>query len=331
MPPPVCKASFSNHVKKIKEASDKAAEADMSQAASELRQLMMEEDPSISEDSPIEVCVSYHGTWSKRGFSTNHGIGIVISMDTSKVLDKLELCKICNSCSKHAQDDHSTQEYKDWYAKHKASGTCQKNYDGSSPSMETHIAGVLWRCSISKHNLIYKRMVCDGDSKSYNEVRNTYGDNNLVEKVDCIGHVGKRMFRALENIKKSHTGRLSDGKFIGGGGGRLTSGPNGVITCMSQLYRNTKKVTISDEELVKSGVTKMQNAILAVLYHSIKLSDDAVRHQYCQESTPDTPSWCEFKRDGNMDNKHHHLDPVFLDLLNRNLKDCQPLNFSNAA
>ena len=46
-------------------------------------------------------------------------------------------------------------------------------------------------------------MVCDGDSKSYNEVRNTYGDNNLVEKVDCIGHVGKRMFRALENIKKA--------------------------------------------------------------------------------------------------------------------------------
>ena len=173
--------------------------------------------------------------------------------------------------------------------------------------------------SISKHNLIYKRMVCDGDSKSYNEVRNTYGDNNLVEKVDCTGHVRKRMFRALENIKKSHKGRLSDGKFIGGGGGRLTSGPNGVITRMSQLYRNairqnTKKVTIS-EESVKSGVTKMQNAILAVLYHSIKLSDDAVRHQYCPESTPDTPSWFEFKRDGNMDNKHHHLDPLFLDLL----------------
>ena len=65
-----------------------------------------------------------------------------------------------------------------------------------------------------------------------------YGADNPVEKLDCIGHVGKRMFHALENIKKSNKGKLSDGRYVGGGKGRLTSGPNGAISCLSELYRN---------------------------------------------------------------------------------------------
>lgn len=68
-------------------------------------------------------------------------------------------------------------------------------------------------------------MVCDGDSKAHADMKSTYGDN--VIKLDCIGHVGKRMYRNLENVNKPNKGKLGDGKFIGGGSGRMTSGPKG--------------------------------------------------------------------------------------------------------
>ena len=62
----------------------------------------------------------------------------------------------------------------------------------------------------------------------------------------------------------------------------------------------------------KDAVDKMKKAVMASLYHSIMLKDDKVRHQFCPSG--DT-SWCKFKRLGNMENAPHHLEPVFLDIL----------------
>ena len=55
----------------------------------------------------------------------------------------------------------------------------------------------------------------------------------------------------------------------------------------------------------------MQNDIMAVLYHSCNVSEKT-RHQYCPSGKD---SWCQFKRTGRFENKDHHLDPVFLELL----------------
>lgn len=111
----------------------------MHQAAEELRSLMMEENNSLKADDNIEVCVSFDGTWSKRGFTANHGIGVVISMDTGKVLDRITLSKLCGPCSKQDQAD---ENFEAWYDNHKP--VCQKNYTGSSPGMETYAAHVMW-------------------------------------------------------------------------------------------------------------------------------------------------------------------------------------------
>ena len=46
--------------------------------------------------------------------------------------------------------------------------------------------------SIDRHNLRYKWMVCDGDSTAFNSVEHVYGETK-VEKLDCVGHVQKRM------------------------------------------------------------------------------------------------------------------------------------------
>ena len=103
-------------------------------------------------------------------------------------------------------------------------------------------------------------MICDGDSKSYSAIWNVYGvcdlcnkkeelhkspkeyekwqktkeykdwddthltgtaDCNRVIKLDCIGHVQKRLGKALYEFQKSAT-KLEDGKPVKGRQGRLT-------------------------------------------------------------------------------------------------------------
>ena len=64
----------------------------------------------------------------------------------------------------------------------------------------------------------------DGDAKSWSEVtkQNFYGDDHPVEKMDCVGHVQKRMGnRLLKWKKKATTFLLEDLKGVDGQG-RLT-------------------------------------------------------------------------------------------------------------
>lgn len=70
-------------------------------------------------------------------------------------------------------------------------------------------------------------------------------------------------------------------------------------------------MSLDNTQEVKLGVETMRRAILAVLYHEVKLADDAERHSYCPDSEE---SWCQFKRTKSMEDKPHHLDPIFLDL-----------------
>ena len=72
--------------------------------------------------------------------------------------------------------------------------------------------------------------------------------------------------------------------------------------------------TAKDHE---DAVDKMKKAVMASLYHSIMLKDDKVRH-HCS-ALQVIPPGAKFRRLGNMENAPHHLEPVFLDLL-------EPLN-----
>ena len=83
---------------------------------------------------------------------------------------------------------------------HEAKGQCDINFTGSSPAMEAEGAVVLWSRSVATHNLRYRWMVSDGDSKAFTSFKNTYKDCQ-VEKLDCVGHVQKRMGKHLMNLK----------------------------------------------------------------------------------------------------------------------------------
>ena len=81
-------------------------------------------------------------------------------------------------------------------------------------------AKIVWNRSIELHNIRYKWMISDGDSKAFSAIEDTY-DEVKVEKLDCVGHVQKRMGKNLLKLKNATKGKLADGKTVGGRG-RLT-------------------------------------------------------------------------------------------------------------
>ena len=121
----------------------------------------------------------------------------------------------------------------------------------------------------------------------------------------------RHCLRDLRDAWRGH--KLPDGKAISGKKNRLTK-------------VNIKKLQVNYGRAIRSNVAPdvktakdhkdaddmMKKAVMASLYHSIMSKDNKVRHQFCPSG--DT-SWCKFRRLGNMENAPHHLEPVFLDIL----------------
>ena len=84
---------------------------------------------------------------------------------------------------------------------------CSINFTGSAGAMEPLGTLELFQRSVS-HKLRYKYMISDGDSKTHSFLisESVYGSEpeNQVQKLDCIGHVQKRLGTALRNLK-THT------------------------------------------------------------------------------------------------------------------------------
>ena len=202
---------------------------------------------------------------------------------------------------------------------HKESGKCKCNFEGSSGAMEVEGALKMWNRSIQKHNLRYSFMVSDGDSKAFKAVSESqcYGENFTIEKMDCVGHVQKRMGKRLSNLKSITKGKLQDGKTIGGKG-RLT---DVTIKRIQRYYglairQNTCKSANPSEDERKLSVYQMKKNIMAILSHTVTRENPATQHSYC----PTGPeSWCAWQRDfasgtSTYDPKHC-LPAVFMDLL----------------
>ena len=217
--PCLSKPAYYQHVETILDALELEAQEDMRAAGQRLRVHILKEtgEDNATCDTAVDAAVTFDGTWAKRGFTSLTGVVFALSVDTGEVLDYHVLSKSCQKCTLKRGRCNSDEEFQEWRMEHIASNECHINFHGSSPAMETEGAKVLWNRSLERHNIRYN-WISDGDSKAFNAVEHTYGDNCKVIKLDCVGHVQKRMEKHLLNLKARTKGKLADGKPTGGHG-----------------------------------------------------------------------------------------------------------------
>ncbi|GFV62828.1 integrase catalytic domain-containing protein [Trichonephila clavipes] len=152
------------------------------------------------------------------------------------------------------------------------------------------LAGMLriFNRSEKLHNLKYSNYIGDGDTKTINALSENkpYGDDYLIQKIECVGHVQKRM------------GRLTDS----------------LIDKLAHYYGNAIRCN-------STSVKEMRKAIWAVWGHSCSTDDEPI-HWFCP-TNPNT--WCKYNAaNNNLQNYKHKpsvakavqdvIKPVFADL-----------------
>lgn len=236
---------------------------------------------SVTEDDVINISVSYDGTWHKRGFTSNYGVGCVIDMDTGFIIDYCILSKFCRNCSMTKQQlGEDSAEYYFWNIGHKSD--CEMNYEGSSPNMEVTAAETLWKRSLD-YGFRYTTLVGDGDSKVFRHLKdlNVYGNNIGLEKEECINHVSKRLGTALKNLVKE-----CKAKKVTLGGKSHGSLKDSTINKLTKYYHNAIASCMNKDE------NAMKQAVLATLHHCVS-TDKEPKHTKCPLGDK---SWCFYNR-----------------------------------
>ncbi|GFS76005.1 uncharacterized protein TNCV_4666371 [Trichonephila clavipes] len=145
------------------------------------------------------------------------------------------------------------------------------------------MSGVLsiFQRSETSRKACYTQYLGDGDSKGFLTIKEAkvYGDTE-VEKLECVGHVQKRMGTRLRNILKMSKGiKLSDGKNISGRG-RLTLKE---VDSIQHYYGLAIRKNLS-------SVEDMKRAIWAIYFHKLSTEDNP-QHALCPLGED---SWCGY-------------------------------------
>jgi hypothetical protein len=273
MPPPPTRRNFTKiQNNKLLPTVKQLANDSMNNNAMEVK------DMCSSDEG--ECGISLDGTWQRRGHTSHNGIVTAISLDTKKCVDveiMSDKCKQCENWEKRTNDP----KYVEW----KASHNCKINHTGSAGSMETAGALRIFEQSFVTRGLKYTRMLGDGDSSTYSAIVDSqpYGEDCIPTKLECIGHVQKRVGSRLRRLKSTYKRtKLDDGKGVGGRG-RLTDGK---IDILQNYYG------LAIRENLES-TSEMARTIEAVLYH-VASTDESPQHHLCPDGKD---SWCGYKRD----------------------------------
>ena len=319
LPPPLTHSSFSSYNDKLLEDSFLHREKSFKAATDHLHDL---ED--VPHNAVIDVVVTCDATWSKRGFTALYGVVVVASWKTGQILDVEVLSKHCSVCSHQKERDENSQEFKDWWAKHKDS--CFINYEGSSPAMECTGALRIWKRSITKNCLRYTNVICDGDSKTASLLNDEkpYGEDVEIIKHECVGHVQKRLTTAINNLKKTVKVDDDGKKIVWGGQGGITKKN---IQTMQVYYGGAIRYNTGD-------LNAMMKAVWAIFRHCTS-TDEAPHHEFCPPGGDDRKkNWCKYRnaKDAGEDPPPHskpliplhlasYVKPVFGRLADRKLLD----------
>ena len=214
----------------------------------------VEEAVTLNENSR-DITAAFDGSWQKRGHTSLNGVITATSLDNGKVIDVECLTKFCHNC-KSDEPGH----------------VCNKNYDGFSGGMESEGVVKMFQRSEQSYQVRYVNYLGDGDSKGYKKVEelNVYG-NVKVNKLECCGHVQKRMGTRLRKLRKDMKGKkCSDDKPLTGRG-RLT---DSAIDQLQTYYG------LAIRRSAGKDVEKMRRAVWAIYYHRYSTDEEPYHTHY---------------------------------------------------
>lgn len=254
----------------------------------------------LENDGCTDIAAAFDGSWQRRGYRSLNGVVSAISLSSGKVIDLCVFSKYCR-CKSRLQNIHNN--------------SCSANYEGVSGGME--VSGVLemFRRSQALHNVRYKYYLGDGDSKGYESVvaAKPYGSEFEIKKLECVGHVKKRMGARLRKLKTTSKKKLDDNKTLGGRG-RLT------FTAIDEIQTF---YGLAIQRNVHS-LTAMKTAIWAEYFH-LGSTNDKPCHQLCPKGED---TWCKFWKAKAANppeiydhNKHTHLPPIIMTAIKPIFKD----------
>ncbi|GFX83634.1 uncharacterized protein TNCV_325831 [Trichonephila clavipes] len=147
---------------------------------------------------------------------------------------------------------------------------CATSVENGKWGMECRGVLSIFQRSETSRKACYTQYLGDGYSKGFLTIKaKVYGDTE-VEKLECVGHVQKRMDTRLRNILKMSKGiKLSDGKNISGRG-RLTLKE---VDSIQHYYGLAIRKNLS-------SVEDMKRAIWAIYFHKLSTEDNP-QHALC--------------------------------------------------
>ena len=277
-------------------------------------------DVKVGHAGTVDTTVSCDGTWQRRGFQSKNGVATVLTVadKTSKVVDTETLSNYCNACSIRRKR-MTADEFATWVKSHE----CENNHDGSAGSMECKGMLNIFHRSETLHQLSYSGYLGDGDSKSHSAVANAEPPiyNCAITKLECCGHVQKRMGRRLpELVKRCKT------KTYELPGGKTTKGIGGVNKLTK---RQTLRMQGHYGAAIRNNVgnvPQMKRAIWAIWHHrrgdwcptksgegdpnKNRLPDfvcDAIKPVFESLSSPELLEKCAHGGTQNTNEAFHHL------------------------
>lgn len=275
------KQSFHEQTKYLYKAAKASGTMCVSKARQRVRKHYMEQNPEISNDSFIDLAVSFDGTWHKRGHTSNYGVGCIIEIETGLVIDYHVLSKFCRKCAMTKADlGEDSPEFNFWFEGHKLD--CERNYHGSSPAMEVTAAEILWKRSVA-YKFRYTTLLGDGDSAVFTRLKELqiYGSSFELKKEECTNHIAKRLGTALRNVVK-----LAKAQKVTLGGKVYGALTNSSITKLTKYYHNAILKNANKD------VQSMKNSIMATLHHCVS-TDENPKHAKCPVGKD---SWCFYNR-----------------------------------
>lgn len=303
-PAPVSQKAYDAINQNILKATSNVAKSSMQNAVQN----------EINLTGSSDITVSGDGSWKTRGHSSLVGVCTLIGAESGKVVDTEVMSSFCKGCASY-RGIKSGNRYEIWKKKHMQ--VCTKNHSGSASKMEVDGMLRIFSRSEESQGIRYKHYIGDGDTKTFSQIAslNPYKDLQ-IEKIECVGHIQKRMGTRLRKLKSQMAGKkLSDKKTIGGKG-RLTES---VIQKITSYYGNAIREN-------KNDLFKMRRSIWAIWMHMVSTDSDP-QHFFCPKG-PET--WCKYNQAShlNKDFKHKNsvakpimdlIKPIFKDLSDPNL------------